>query len=359
MGVRKLAATVVLAFGLGLPLVAQTPTTMRWGPQRPDLLRYNRVEALSIGVRGQVRPRTFAGPLSLTGVVRLGIADREPNVTVDIARETLVRRVSLRLYNELVAIDERARHFGVSNSLLALTVGRDDGDYFRRSGALLEWTPPTAGRRSFRVRGYAEHHRPAQVETNFAILHWGSDTWSFRPNIDADRGWEYGASAELTPHWGSDPDLTQGGLDLSLQAAAGDTEYIRAALLGRVQVPLPAGLRMNLEAGAGTSWGSPSVQRLWYLGGPLTLRGYAPRIGGGESFGRARGELTRASSLGAVTLFSDFGWAGDRDDIRFDDALYSVGVGVSILDGLVRFDAAWGLRTPRALRFEAYLDQIL
>jgi hypothetical protein len=39
--------------------------------------------------------------------------------------------------------------------------------------------------------------------------------------------------------------------------------------------------------------------------------------------------------------------------------LYSLGTGVSILDGLVRLDAAWGLRAPTSFRFDMYLDAIL
>ena len=39
------------------------PRTFRWGMQRPDLVRYNRVEGLSLGARGQIRPETALGPL--------------------------------------------------------------------------------------------------------------------------------------------------------------------------------------------------------------------------------------------------------------------------------------------------------
>jgi hemolysin activation/secretion protein len=101
------------------------------------------------------------------------------------------------------------------------------------------------------------------------------------------------------------------------------------------------------------------VQRLWYVGGPTTLRGYHPRALGGTSFGRARAELARGFSFGRLSLFTDLAWAGERDDVRFDDALHSVGVGLSILDGLIRLDGAWGLRSPRDFRFDVYLDQIL
>jgi hypothetical protein len=337
----------------------QTPATFRWGFQRPDLVRYNRVEALSMGARGQVRPSTPLGPISVTATARLGVADLHPNGSLELARETIENRVSLHGYHELVSIDERARHFGIGNSLLAATVGRDDGDYYRRTGGMLEWTPPSAGRRSYRIRGYAEYHEAVEAETSFALFHATSDSWAFRPNLAADEGWEYGASLEVTPYWGSDPNLTQGGLDLLVQAGTGDFEYARASLGGRIVVPLPARMRVALDVAAGTSWGSPSTQRLWYLGGPTTLRGYDPRVTGGRSFGRARGELARGFSFGRVAVFSDVGWSGERDDVRWDDALQSVGVGLSILDGLIRFDGAWAIREPEGFRFDAYLDQIL
>ncbi len=335
------------------------PVTFRWGAQRPDLLRYNRVEALSVGARLQIRPNTPVGPLSITTTARLGVADWHPNGHVDFSRETIERRLSVQGYHELAAIDDRARHLEIGNSLLAGTVGRDDGDYYRRSGGALQWTPPTAGRRSFRLRGWAEYHEPVDVETRFALLRIGSDGWTFRPNLAADRGWEYGASLELTPWWGTDPNLVQGGLELYAQGATGDFEYARGALVGRLITPLPARFRVALEAGAGSIWGAPSAQRLWYVGGPSTLRGYGPRAAGGESFGRARIELARAFSFGRLSLFSDGAWAGDRRDIRLDDALYSVGAGLSIVDGLVRIDGAWGLRGPRDFRLDFYLDQIL
>ena len=219
-----------------LPLapVPQLPTTLRWGIQRPDLMRFNRVEGLSIGMRAQVRPHTFAGPLSITGTGRIGLGDLEPNVRLDVTRETLKRRITLSGYYELASIDEGARHLGLGNSLMAVLFGRDDGDYYRRSGATLAWTPPEADRRTFRVRGYAEYQRAASTTTQFALFQFWKDDWAYRDNLTADEGWEYGASVELSPWWGSDPKLTQGGFDLMVQGGTGMTDYARSALVGRV-----------------------------------------------------------------------------------------------------------------------------
>lgn len=337
----------------------QVPSTLRWGFQRPDLLRFNRVEALSLGARWQVRPRTFLGPLSVTTTARIGIRDLRPNATLGFTRETLRRRVTLRGYHELAAIDEGARHLGLGNSLMAAFFGRDDGDYYYRAGGELEWTPPSAVRRTFRFRAYAEHQRPAEANTNFTVFHAFSDGWQYRPNLMADRGWEYGAALDVNPWWGTDPLLAQGGLDLMLQGGTGMGDYARASLVGRLVVPLPARLRVAVEAGGGTSWGSPSVLRMWYVGGPRTLRGYDPRLMGGVDYTRARLEVARTESFGSLAIFSDYGWAGARENFEIGQGYYSIGAGSSLLDGLLRFDASYGLKRPRGFRIDFYLDAIL
>lgn len=335
------------------------PTTFRWGLQRPDLVRYNRIEALSVGARGQALLSHPFGPVSLTATARLGMGDVEPNGRLDLTWDGLERRITLGAFHELAAIQEGRRHLGIGNSLVALLFGRDDGDYYRRSGAWLEWTPPTAERPTFRVRAYGEYQRPVGVKTAFSLWHAPDDAWSFRPNLVAEEGWEVGGLIVLAPWWGSDPRAVQGGLETTLRAAGGDHEFTRASVAGRLVVPLPRDFRFGMEAGAGNTWGEPPAQRLWYVGGPASLRGYDPLVLGGESFARGRAELARQFSFGALSLFSDVAWAGDRDAASFDDALISAGTGLSILDGLIRVDAAWGLRDPEGFRLEAYLDGIL
>ncbi len=344
---------------LPAPPLAGMPTTFRWGLQRPDLVRYNRVEALSVGARGQVRPNSPLGPLSLTLTARLGTADRVPNVRLDVTREGLRRRFTWSVFHELAAVQEERRALGLGNSITAALFGRDDGDYFRRSGAWLEWSPPSADRTWFRVRALAEHHRPVDAGTGFALWHVADDAWAFRPNLEAEKGWELGGLVTLSPYWGGDPRSAQGGVELSARASGGDFEYASASLESRLAIPLPADLRVALEGGAGMSWGSPPPQRLWLMGGAGTLRGYGPRAMEGETYWRARGELARQHAFGAVSLFGDLAWAGARDDIRLDGALAAAGLGLSLVDGLIRLDAAWALRVQRGFRLEAYLDGIL
>jgi hypothetical protein len=334
--------------------------TFRIGPQRPDLVRYNRVEGLSLGVRAQIRPNST----SYTATVRMGLADLHVNARLDAVTENLDWRFVTSVHHELAAIDERARHFGVANSLMALAAGQDDGDYYRRTGTSMELTPPTASARTFRVRTTVELQRAVHNETRVQLARLWDDSVTFRPNLDADRAVEVAASLELGHRWGTDPRQVRGGLDAFAQAAVvrqrDDTNYFsRASVASQVAFPLPGRMSFSLEAEGGTSWGSPTRQRLWYLGGPMTLRGHDPRSAGGGSFGRGRVELDRAFSFGRLVLFSDVGWAGDRADIDLDDSLAAAGAGLAVIDGILRIDGAWRLDDSRRFRLDVYLDQIL
>jgi len=214
--------------------------------------------------------------LSLTATGRLGYGDLEPNARLDIVSETIERRLTFSVFRELAAVDEDARHLGLGNSLLAAIAGRDDGDYYRRSGVSLEWTPPQSERRDLRVRGFAEYQRGAASAIDHALFKLGNDAFRFREGLVADKGWLYGGQIELTPWWGSDPNLVQGGLEFRAEAATGDFEYARGMLVARLAVPLPADIHLGIEAGAGTSRGDVTMQRLWHVGGPSSLRGYDP-----------------------------------------------------------------------------------
>jgi len=338
--------------------LTSTPWTLRIGPQRPDLVRYNRVEALSLGVRAQVRPGTPIGPLSFSGTARFGLGDKHPNGRLEIVHESLDRRIALSGYHELAAIDERARHFGVANSLTGLLWGHDDGDYYRRSGATLEWTPPTFRPRTVRYRAFAEYHERVENGTDVQLPRLWDESASFRPNILAYEGWMYGASMEWTARFGTDPGRTSGGGQTLLEFAEGGSSYLRYSVGADVAFALPARMRLVFETEAGSSEGAPA-QKLWYLGGPLTMRGYSPRAAGGESFGRGRVELDRSFSFGRLVLFSDVGWAGDGSDIDLDTALYSVGAGLAVIDGILRIDGAWQLKSLHRFRLDVYLDQLL
>jgi hypothetical protein len=58
-------------------------------------------------------------------------------------------------------------------------------------------------------------------------------------------------------------------------------------------------------------------------------------------------------------LFADLGWVGDRNRMRdVGRPLSGVGGGLSILDGLIRFDLARGIHPRKQWRFDAYIEAV-
>jgi hypothetical protein len=353
---------------LPAPPVEGIPWAANWGFQRPDLVRYNRVEGPAVGGRFQARLGSFVGPLSFQATGFLGLADLEPKARLSLQHESLRRRVQVAGYRDIRAVDPRGRFLGFGNSLSALLFGRDDGEYFLSTGAELTVAPPSAEREGWRARLWAERQDPLQVETSFSLAHAFDGDWRFRPNLEAARVEELGAELTLTPWWGFDPLAPQFGFDLMLQGATfrpvgggASDDWARARVVLRGAVPLAGGRwRTGIELAGGASWGGPPPQRQWILGGPLTMRGYPAAVAAGDTFGRGRLEVGRAFPAWSLSLFGDAGWAGERGTWDPDDALWAVGVGASLLDGLVRLDLSRGLTGPlRETRLDLYLDAIL
>ena len=353
---------------LPAPSVAKAALDFNWGWARPDLIRYNRVEGPAFGGRLEwALGRRFS--LGTSGF--FGLADLRPKVRLDLRRSTMRRRLALGAFHELRPTDPSGRYLDFGNSLNAFFFGRDSGEYFRATGADLTWRPPDGARESFTFRAYAERQRAVENGIDFALFRAFDGDGTFRPSIAADHVEEAGAELRLAPWLGNDPGGVQLGVELHGRWAAwrvpGEeprTEYRQASATLRAIVPVAGdGWRrwnIGLEAAAGTTWGDAPLQRSWFLGGAGSLRGFSASTLSGLSFARGRVEVSRLYEAGSSVLFGDVGWAGDRSDIDSDDLLYGVGLGGSVLDGLIRLDLSHGLNGPRKrFRVDLYLDAIL
>ena len=71
----------------------------------------------------------------------------------------------------------------------------------------------------------------------------------------------------------------------------------------------------------------------------------------------ARAELGTSVTAWRPVVFYDMGWAGARGDWRHPGRpLSGAGAGLSILDGLIRFDLSRGLYPERQWRFDTYFE---
>ncbi len=322
----------------------------RWG-----LARYNRVEALSLGARGEIE----SGPLWFDGTVRLGVADVVPNVEIGVGRHGVTTRTRLAGYYRLAAADTTTRPLGLVNSANALFFGKDDGEYFRALGVELHAQPALTQTQAYGWRLYAERQRPVDRETNFSLRNALNKEHLFRPNIVADSADEVGATLVVR---GTRP-LGRGtaslGAEVLLDGATGTFDFVRTSLAVRANTPLPGPFTAGIEMAAGTSAGTLPVQSRWYLGGPYSLRGYDGGVAAGEEFWRARVEMANDFPAVRLAVFADAGRAGPRGTISTRDALLGVGAGVSFLDGLFRIDVARATRAPTGWRADFYVDGVL
>lgn len=355
---------------LPAPTIQGVPWAASWGWARPDLIRYNRVEGPALGGRFEA---SIGGPHTLEASGFFGFTDRSPKARLNFERSTVRRRLRLGVYRELTTTDPRGGYLGFGNSMHAFLFGRDEGEYYRATGADFTWRPAAGARESFEFRAYAERQASAaSSEISFALFRSLDRSWAFRPNVDADDVEEVGAEVRISPWRGGDPFRAQFGLDLyghgarwrtTGVGAAGSagTNYVRTSATLRAAVPLvyPA-WRLGVEVGGGTTWGDAPLQRAWFMGGASTLRGYPASTVMGSSFARGRLEVARTYDIGTVSVFGDVGWAGLRADFGAGNFLYGVGVGGSALDGLIRMDLSHGLTGPeKQFRIDLYLDALL
>lgn len=336
------------------PWAVHAPT-LRFGPWGAGLVRYNRIEALSLGARLDFD----FGRLTLDALARVGTADAWPNLELGLGRET--RDLTLRLagYRRLAAANPDTRPLGIGNSLSALLLGRDDGEFFRSWGGELVVRPAATAAQSYVWRLFVEWQRAADKGTDLSLPHLLHDAHEFRSNITADAARELGTSLVLRGARGVSTRGTTVGAELVMDAHLGTFDYARASLTTRLTAPLPARLLGAIELAAGATGGAAPVQGRWYLGGPASLRGYAGGVIAGAVFWRARAEVANAFPAARLAVFGDAGWAGPGTAFTTGRPLLSVGTGASFFDGILRVDLAHALRLSKGWRLDFYVDGIL
>lgn len=335
-----------LAMGVQPPMaIGAIRPTVRWGL---EFTRFNRVEGLSTGLLVE-QPLGGGYTTSLLG--RIGHADLEPNVELTLARSNLSRVVRGRAYNRLVAAGDWGNPLSFGSSLSALLFGRDEGFYYRASGAELEWAREHRATWSWKM--FAERQRTARADNDFSL---GAP---FIPNFTAATGEFAGVATRLLHTRGADPDGFRLFTDLRLEGAVRNagSGYGRGAL-DLTMTQHVAGLNVALTAAGGTSVGALPPQRRWFLGGVHTVRGqYADTAMAGTAYWLGRAEFSGAMRALRPVLFGDVGWVGARDAWReVGRPVSGAGVGLSLLDGLARLDVARGIYPRNRVRVDLYLN---
>lgn len=330
----------------------RTKTTLFYG-WRDGLMRYNRVEGFSVGARAQ---RKLGPRYDGSALVRIGTADVEPNVSLRVSRGLECRSLALGVYHRLENANDWGDPFGLGGSISALVFGRDEGFYYRSSGAELTGTRASSPASTVTWRLFGERQRNAPVETQISLPNATRDA-RFEPNVEAITADEGGAAARLRAAHGLDPRGLRLSADLRVEAAAGTFDYTRVAADFTATRYLFGTVGLALSGGAGTSGGTLSPQRAWFIGGTHTVRGFPAGTLSGDSYWLARAELGLGGSVLRPLVFYDAGWAGARAAWGTSNGnVRGAGVGLSFMDGLARVDLARGVAPRTVWRAHLYVE---
>lgn len=327
------------------------PVVITWGWQR-GATRYNRIEGLSIGA---IVEKTLGSGYVTEYSGRIGLADHQPNGEATLKRANVRSEWRTTAYRRLAAANEWSDPFGLGPSAVALLFGRDDGLYYRTLGVEGSgFVQPSPNGIIWSWRVYAQREDSAPVRTQFSAANLMGDA-AFMPNIGATDGLFEGASLVMMRAFGSNPRGTRLMMFGRADGAVGAAQFGR----GSAELTLSQGVghstEASLTASGGTSAGTVPVQRLWYLGGPQSVRGFAPGALAGDAFWFGRFEISQGHPVARPSIFADAGWAGTRDLWPATrDPISGIGLGLTVMDGVLRFDVA---RSSRGrLRADLYLN---
>lgn len=345
-----------------------------WSPQKPvlhtglDLVRYNKIEGLSLGGSAT---SVFGKGYTARLVGRIGTADPVPNAELSLIRSNGRTELQATAYRRLaVANDDWGAPLSFGASLANALYARDEGFYYRSWGGELAGSRDIVFGAKSQWRLFAERQDSVGIEPNTqASLGNLLGNVRFGQNIAAVPLTALGARISVTRSFGgADPSSTR--LDTRFRGEGAFTD--RSDSLGNTgygRVVVDATLARNvgrfgvaLTGATGSSVGDLPVQRAFYIGGLHTVRGQFARPEGdgrvGDAFWLGRAELGLGRMLAArPTLFYDIGWAGARDDFAQPGRPMSgAGVGLSLLDGLFRFDVARGIWPEKRWRADFSVD---
>ncbi len=307
-----------------------------------DIVRYNRVQGLSLGLGVRVRPGPKFTTLYLEG--RFGIADLRPTALAAWRRDGPSGLLEISAYRTVHEAEPWTQGLSIGNSLNAFFTGHDDADYLLASGGGVSYTVNYGALRDLEIGAYGEYHETMETETDVALPHLFGD-FEFQENPPVAQDWFF--RGELTHRTRIGPTTLRDGADV----LAGDS-LVAGRFWGALYVPfkvLDRAGRLTLRAGV--TAGDDIGQFLFRVGGQQTVRGHTYGTKRGPEFYSAQLDfaLLKHTSLWTPVLFADVG------DTFAGDPLVGAGFGVTLLGELLRFNLSWGFNPDVGARFDIML----
>jgi hypothetical protein len=315
-----------------------------------DALRYDRVQGLSLGLGYRVGVPGVAFT-DLYGTLRYGFSDDRVTGRLSLVRDAPEGRLALSGYRDVANVDPFATAPGIGNTLNALFVAHDDGDYALAHGVSAGYE--TSLRTGLELAVGARYERQTSVARAAAseVNDFLGGSGVFPANAPVDRGRFVGGHIRV-----------RGTGDIPWQATA-DVLGGEGTTTGRVygevrgRVGKRRGLTARVNGGIATA---PTLrQTAFRLGGLGTVRGHDYGARRGQAFWSAQLDVAPVAGRLRPVLFLDAGQAGGPESLLSGRVLAGAGVGLSMFSGLLRFDLSRAVAPDDArVRFDIVVQGV-
>lgn len=294
-----------------------------------DALRYDRVQGLSLGFGYKVRVPGVSFS-ALYGTVRYGLSDERVTGRLTLLRDAPGGRLAVSAYRGISSLDPFSPGHGFGNTLNALFAGHDNGDYSLVEGGSVGYVTSLATGLDLGTGAAVQREASVGREASSEINDFLGGSGVFPPNPPVAAGTYGTVWARLDGfgrhRWSATTDLLAGE-GRSVGRLYG---FIRHELGGK------RGVTLELKGGVATRPTLP--QSLFRLGGVSTVRGFEYGALRGQAFWAARLDVAPFGGRLRPVVFADAGQAARLENLFSSQALAGAGVGLSVFNGLLRFD---------------------
>jgi hypothetical protein len=330
MGANLLNILVTLTFQSPQPDTSfDTSTTHGIAFERAsDVLQYNRVQGLSLGLGYQVPVSGSAARLHAT--VRYGVSDQRVTGRLTFLLNGGRGLISVTGYHDISDLDPFSPGRTVGNTLNGLFAGHDNADYALSRGGGIRFQQPVKAGLELLLSGRVERLTSVTRVARSAVNDFFGGTGLFPPNPPVHEGTFAVVSAQARnrgrTRWSVTADVLGG--------AGRTTGRLYGDLLRRLGRDW--GLTLRFKAGAETE--PTTSQAQFRLGGVNTVRGFEYGTLVAPAFWAGQLDMTPFDGRVRPVLFIDAGQASRVSSLFSSTAIVGAGVGLSLFRGLLRFD---------------------
>ena len=315
--------------------------------------RYNRVDGPAVTVGLKVSNELNPLPLLRAQV---GYAYSRERLVAEFGADVPIgrhRRITLGATGYRRTASEDAWIVGeTENTIFALLSRKDYRDYYEAEGFEAHIAVAPGRDVGFSAGAHVEDQRGLDVETRVAV--WGVDDL-FRENPDIDEGEEGLVWGAVRVGPATIPSKGGSRVELRYERAGGpierDFDYGRFRIQGNIRQRLAPGQGFRARAiAASTQSGSPTLQKVWDVGGIGTLRGEPFKSQSGDQFYLLNAEYSYLFHKNLHALaFLDWGTAFYGKDAWAESRpALDGGIGIRIAEGPAMITLARNLQRSDA-----------